>query len=168
MDAALIEELMNDPERTVVEIEVQIVGRLRKHGKDPKFVALSERLEQLRLKHEQGLLNSLEFLKSLLDLAKDVVEAEKDERPAQREDDAIAALTELFRSVKNPETPVIVERVVSDIDEIVKQVRFPDWQLTEAGEREVKKALRRCLLKYKLHNDADLFDRAYGYIRQYY
>jgi type I restriction enzyme R subunit len=168
MDAALIEELMNDPERTVVEVEVQIVGRLRKHGKDPKFVALSERLEQLRLKHEQGLLNSLEFLKSLLDLAKDVVEAEKDERPAQREDDAIAALTELFRSVKNPETPVIVERVVSDIDEIVKQVRFPDWQLTDAGEREVKKALRRCLLKYKLHNDADLFDRAYGYIRQYY
>ena len=24
------------------------------------------------------------------------------------------------------------------------------------------------LLKYKLHNDQDLFDRAYGYIVQYY
>ena len=27
---------------------------------------------------------------------------------------------------------------------------------------------RRALLKYKLHTDQDLFDRAYGYIRQYY
>ena len=35
-------------------------------------------------------------------------------------------------------------------------------------EREVQKALRRSLLKYKLHTDQDLFDRAYGYIRQYY
>jgi type I restriction enzyme R subunit len=147
---------------------VQIVGRLRKHGKDPKFVALSERLEQLRLKHEQGLLNSLEFLKSLLDLAKDVVEAEKIIEPVQQENQAIAALTDLFQSVKNAETPVIVERVVSDIDDIVKQVRFPDWQQTDAGEREVKKALRKCLLKFKLHSDADLFDRAYAYIRQYY
>lgn len=168
MDAALIEELMNDPETKVVEVEVQIAGRLRRHGKDPKFVALSERLEQLRLKHEQGLLNSLEFLKSLLDVAKDVVEAEKVVEPVQQENQAIAALTELFQSVKNSDTPVIVERVVSDIDEIVKQVRFPDWQQTDAGEREVKRALRRCLLKYKLHNDGDLFDRAYGYIRQYY
>jgi hypothetical protein len=37
-----------------------------------------------------------------------------------------------------------------------------------AGEREVKKALRKTLFKYKLHQDADLFDRAFGYIRQYY
>ena len=36
------------------------------------------------------------------------------------------------------------------------------------GEREVKQALRRALLKYKLHTDQDLFDKSYGYIRQYY
>jgi type I restriction enzyme R subunit len=168
MDAALIEELMNDPDKSVVEVEIQVVGRLRRHGQDPKFIALSERLEQLRLKHEQGLLNSLEFLKSLLDLAADVVEAENAVQPEEQEDKAIAALTELFQTVKNSETPVIVERVVADIDDIVKQVRFPEWQQTEAGEREVKKALRRSLLKYKLHNDGELFDRAYGYIRQYY
>lgn len=45
---------------------------------------------------------------------------------------------------------------------------FPGWQQTAAGEREVQKALRKNLLKYKLHTDQDLFDRAYGYIRQYY
>ena len=41
-------------------------------------------------------------------------------------------------------------------------------QATHAGEREVKKALRQTLFKYKLHQDAELFERAYGYIREYY
>ena len=61
-----------------------------------------------------------------------------------------------------------VERIVADIDDIVKKVRFPDWQRTNAGERLVQKELRRTLLKYKLHTDQELFDKAYGYIRQYY
>ena len=35
--------------------------------------ALGERLEELKEKHEQGLLTSVEFLKELLNLARDVV-----------------------------------------------------------------------------------------------
>jgi len=84
------------------------------------------------------------------------------------EEQGKAALTELFGEIKSAQTPVIVERAVADIDDIVRQVRSPGWQQTAAGEREVQKALRKSLLKYKLHTDQDLFDRAYGYIRQYY
>lgn len=62
----------------------------------------------------------------------------------------------------------MVERIVTDIDEIVRLVRFPGWQTTHAGELEVRKALRRTLLKYKLHQDKELFEKAYGYIREYY
>lgn len=62
----------------------------------------------------------------------------------------------------------MVERVVADIDEIVRLVRFPGWQGTQAGEREVKKALRKALFKYKLHADEELFEKAYSYIKQYY
>ena len=40
--------------------------------------------------------------------------------------------------------------------------------LWTAGERDVKQALRKALLQYKLHTDQELFDRAYGYIKQYY
>ncbi len=44
----------------------------------------------------------------------------------------------------------------------------PGWQTTKAGEREVQKALRKVIyVKYKIKNQ-DLFDKAYGYIRQYY
>jgi len=53
-------------------------------------------------------------------------------------------------------------------DEIVRLVHFDGWQNTHAGEREVKMALRKTLFKYKLHQDAELFERAYGYICEYY
>lgn len=70
--------------------------------------------------------------------------------------------------MKNAKTPVMVERVVTAIDEIVRHVRFRDWQKSSAGEREVKQALRRTLLKFQLHQDEALFEKAYGYVRQYY
>jgi type I restriction enzyme R subunit len=63
---------------------------------------------------------------------------------------------------------VIVANVVKAIDEIVRLVRFPGWQHTSQGEREVKKALRKTLLGFQLHQDAELFERAYEYVRQYY
>ena len=81
LDAALMEELLNDPDKRIIEVEIQVNGRLRRHGRDPKFIELSERLEALRLKHEQGLLASIDFLKGLLELAKDVVEAERSSLP---------------------------------------------------------------------------------------
>ena len=169
MDAEVLEGLVaaKDPTKTK-EIEIKIIARIRKHKSDPRFVALGERLERLREKHEQGLLNSKEFLKQLLELAKEVLSAEKTVTPEEEQDRAKTALTELFSEVKNDRTPVMVERIVTDIDGIVRVVRFPDWQQTSAGEREVKQALRRTLLKYKLHQDQELFDRAYAYIREYY
>jgi type I restriction enzyme, R subunit len=77
-------------------------------------------------------------------------------------------LQRAFEEVRNKNTPVIVERVVNDIDEIVRLVRFPGWQHTSAGEREVKKALRKTLFKYKLHAEEELFEKAYRYIKRYY
>ena len=104
----------------------------------------------------------------LLELAKDVVEAEKHTTPEEEQNQAKNALTELFANAKTEKTPVMVERLVNDIDEIVRLVRFPGWQQTTAGEREVQKALRKTLLKFQLHRDQELFDKAYRYINQYY
>ena len=73
-----------------------------------------------------------------------------------------------FTSLKNEKTPVIVERIVNDIDEIVKIVRFDGWQDTVSGKREVKKALRSIIaIKYKI-KDTEVFDKAYSYIEMYY
>lgn len=170
MDAEVLEGLLDakDPDKKSREIEIKLIARLRKHKDNPKFVALGERLEKLKERHEQGLLHSLDFLKELLTLAKEVVQAEKQVDPVDEQAKAKAALTELFAEVKNGKTPMVVERIVTDIDEIVRLVRFPGWQNTKAGEREVQKALRKVIyVKYQV-KDQDLFDKAFGYIRQYY
>ena len=138
------------------------------YSKDPKFIKLGEKLQALRDKHEQGLLTSIEFLKLLLELAKEAAQAEKEVVPKEEIDKGKAALTELFNGVKNHETPVIVERVVAEIDSIVKIVRFPGWQNTTSGRQEIKKELRKIVwIKYKI-KDQSVFDKAYGYIEQYY
>ncbi len=170
LDADLLEAVLGtpDPDKKAKEIEIKVARRLRSREHDPRFKELGERLEELRQRHEQGLLVSVDFLKALLDLARDVVAAETVIEPMAAEDLGKGALTELFESVRNEDTPIIVERVVADIDEIVRYVRFAGWQNTHAGEREVKMALRKTLFKYKLHQDQELFDRAYGYIREYY
>lgn len=169
LDADLLEAVLSNPDpKKAKEIEIKVARRLRKHLGNPKFKALSERLDALRDRFESGVLNSVEFLKQLLQLAKEVLQAEKETPPEEDEDRGKAALTELFNEVKTAETPIMVERVVADIDEIVRLVRFPGWQDTLAGEREIKKALRKALFKYKLHADEELFEKAYSYIRQYY
>ena len=132
----------------------QLVGRAGARNRQCRF--------------ESGQINSVEFLKQLLQIAKETLQAEKEVPPEEDEDRGKAALTELFNEIKTTDTPVVVERVVADIDEIVRLVRFPGWQGTQAGEREVKKALRKALFKYKLHADEELFEKAFSYIRQYY
>lgn len=122
------------------KIEIDLVAKIREHTKDPKWMKLGEKLEKLREQHEQGLLNSIEFLKMLLELAREAAQAEKAVIPEEEIDKGKAALTELFNGVKNTNTPVIVERIVTDIDEIVKIVRFDGWQNTTGGRQEVKKS----------------------------
>ena len=170
LDADVLDGILKDanPGKKAREVEIKLIARLRKHAGNPKFKELGERLEKIREKHEQGLLNSLEFLKAILEVAKDTVEAERQIEPEQDQDRAVAALTELFNEIKTQQTHVIVERIVADIDGIVKQVRFPDWQNTTSGQREIQKALRLSLRRFQLHTDQELFDKAYSYIRQYY
>lgn len=163
-----LQQLLAQDVRKIIEIEINIIARIRRHSKNPKFIALGQRLEDLKERHEKGLLTSLAFLKLLLELAKDVVAAEKEVVPAREQDRGKAALTELFKQAKNAKTPVMVERIVNDIDAIVRAVRFDGWQQTTGGEREIRKALRSTLLKYQLHREQELFDRAYEYIREYY
>ncbi|HEV2081800.1 MAG TPA: HsdR family type I site-specific deoxyribonuclease [Brevundimonas sp.] len=170
LDSDLLQAVLGDPDpdKKSKEIAIKLDGRLRKHAGNPTFKALSERLEDLRERHQQGLLLSIEFLKALLALAKDVVRAERQSTEEPEIDAGKAALTALLEEARNGKTPIMVSRVVDDIDEIVRAVRFEGWQTTHAGEREVKKALRQTLLRYQLHQDADLFDKAYAYVREYY
>ncbi|TCK67243.1 type I restriction enzyme R subunit [Winogradskyella wandonensis] len=169
LDADVIEDIFNNPDpKNAKKLEKLLVKRFKRHAGDPKFKSLSERLEALRDKAEQGLITSIEFVKELCKLAKETIAAEKELEELLVEKTPKAALTELFLELKTDETPAVVERIVGDIDAIVRVVRFPGWQKTSSGEREVQKSLRKALLKYKLHKDQLLFERAYAYIKEYY
>ena len=171
LDATMIDEFINkggDTKKKAKQIEINLVAKILAHTNEPRFVKLGEKLEELRQKHEQSLITSIEFLKLLLELAKEAAQAEKEVVPEDEVDKGKAALTELFNSVKNQATPIIVERIVNDIDDIVRIVRFDGWQSTTAGKQEIKKALRSVVwIKYKI-KDTEVFEKAYKYIEQYY
>ena len=171
LDADLIDDFIEgkkSAKKRVKKVEIDLIAKIRKYSTDPKFQELGKRLEDLREKYDAGLINSVDFLKMLLDLAKQASEAEKEVVPEEEIDKGIAALTELFNGIKSPKTPVMVERIVTDIDDIVKTVRFDGWQDSTEGRRLVKKPLKEIVaIKYKI-KDKELLDKAYRYIETYY
>ncbi len=80
LDAELIEALLktDNPDRKAKELQIKIVDRLPKHMGNPLYRKLSERLKRLKEQHEAGRLHSISFLKALLDLTHDLVNAEKE------------------------------------------------------------------------------------------
>ena len=140
LNAEVIDDLMNkkDPKQAQKVLKI-LIARLDKHKGMLVFKELSERLEAVRDKAERGLINSIEFIKELCQIAKETLQAEKQYETTEQRKTAKGALTELFREMKTDKTPAIVERIVNDIDEIVRIVRFDGWQNSSVGEREVKK-----------------------------
>jgi type I restriction enzyme R subunit len=167
MDEFILDQLRGGDKKKVKELELKIVWRLHKHVDDPRFIELGKRLEELKEKHYRNAVTSLEFLKELLKLARETVALER-ETKAQPVDNSKEALTKLFEECKVEKTPIIIRQIVEDIDSVVKVTRFEGWQWTISGEREIQKALRKTLLKYQLHKEQELFDKAYAYIREHY
>jgi len=169
LDAEVIEDLMSGKDSGAgKEIEKQITARIARHLNNPVFVELGRRLIELRERYADTQQSSLDFLRELLDLARDTVAAEKETGQKPREEQGRAALTELFESLQDKGTPVIVENIVSRIDEVVRGVRFEGWQSTQQGDKEVRRALRKTLyVQFKIP-DNDVFEKALGYVREYY
>lgn len=174
VDSDVIDTVLEDEkarEKKIVEIEKMLRLRLGEHKGDPNFKKFAEKLDELRERMAQNLISSIDFLKQLLVLAKDLLEEEKKkDEPQDKRAKARAALTDLFQSIKTEDTPIIVEQVVNDIDnEVVNIVRqFNDAFQSVTARREIKKKLRSILwVKYQI-KDNDVFERAYQYIEMYY
>jgi type I restriction enzyme R subunit len=157
-----------EQEKRARRLEINLMGLLRGHG-DPKFVALGERLEKLRQDYEAGVIKAIDWLKGLLDAAKDTVrlERELDEKVVTVEDN-IQALTKLFLETRPDRTPQVIQDIVEQIDKIVKATRFKGWQNSNSGPREIQKALLLTLAQFGLGRDKELFIKAYGYIEEHY
>jgi type I restriction enzyme R subunit len=162
---------------TIDEVLDTLEARLRRKlaggAGHPVWRALSERLDALRSAHVAGAAASVEFLKSLLDVARQVVEAERAEGEGRLDEFEVldpdrGALTQILREFAPPDVPVIVANVVEQIDAIVRPIRGTGWQESQPGDREVRRQLRVVLRDSGLPPSGDLYDRAYGYIREHY
>lgn len=174
VDAGIIDSILEDEkklQKKIVEVEKMLRLRLGEHKDNPNYKKFAEKLDELRERMAQNLISSIDFLKQLLEMAKELLEEEKKiDQPQDKRAQARAALTDLFQSIKTDETPIIVEQVVNDIDnEVVNIIRqFNDAFQSVTARREIKKKLRSILwIKYQI-KDNDVFERAYQYIEQYY
>ena len=174
VDAGIIDSILEDEkklQKKIVEVEKMLRLRLGEHKDNPNYKKFAEKLDELRERMAQNLISSIDFLKQLLEMAKELLEEEKKvDQPQDKRAQARAALTDLFQSIKTDEIPIIVEQVVNDIDnEVVNIIRqFNDAFQSVTARREIKKKLRSILwIKYQI-KDNDVFERAYQYIEQYY
>jgi len=146
-------------------IEIKITRRINKDRNNPKFIAISEKLEELREKYNQKLIDNKEYLKGLIDLARTVIAIEK-ETKAIVEDTERKALTRIFEKANTPSEEI--KKIVDEIDEIITRERYDGWQNTSHGTKLIQQKLYRILYDHKLSDDEELFDKAYNYIREHY
>ena len=169
------------PEEIIESIEVRINRKLSSEPDNPTYRSLATRLDQLRQMQLVEAADSVEFLKQLLEIAKDVVAADneaahKGDRVADSEsaqtsllpEQRIGALTQIFNEYRPNMTPDIVENVVHEIDAVVSGARFTNWQTSREGTRLVKIGIRRALQKFGLPANNGLFERAYDYVAEHY
>ncbi len=165
-------------------IRKRIEARLAHNPSNARYRSLAERLESLRQTYIDTAEESIEFLKKLLEIAREVVQADREQvaeegaaavaataKPAAESllpEQRVGALTQIFQEYKPDATPEIVERVVKEIDAVVMAVRFSGWQTSREGDRTVKFEIRKAFKKYGLEPTGELFDRAYAYVAEHY
>lgn len=156
-------------------IEKRLAAQLAGGKSHPVYESLARRLDDLRKHNLAEAEGSVEMLKKILDLAKDLTIAVKAEAegdldsltPGLLPDPNIGALTQIFVEYAPTATPAIIERLVTDIDRIVRQVRSLGWQESVRGDRDIRRELRLVLHKQGLTQD-EVYDRAYAYVRENY
>lgn len=180
----LIDEGLIDSEKalegkTAADVIDSIANRLKKklagpNGDHPVYKSLAERLERLRERTLTAAQQSIDWLREAFQLAGDVTEAEKAEREAGRDgldllpDPRVGALTQIFYETAPDGTPELIERVVLDIDAIVRRVSYDGWAVSNEGDRLVRRNVRAVLRKHGMHQVEGLFEDAYDYISKNY
>lgn len=191
-DAGTIQTLLDDPEFATIKREVEdksaqqvldsITKRLQARidgstGDHDVWRSLAERLEQLRARAIGQAQVALDWLRDLLVAARDLTVAEKAEDRRGRDgldalppltDPHVGALTQIFQEYAPEDTPILIGRIVEQVDAIAKQVCHPGWVSKTSSIRDVRLALRKTLRHNHLEHDGDLFDRAYAYIEEHY
>jgi type I restriction enzyme R subunit len=159
------------------EVLDSIESRLRRRMEEsdsPVYQSLAERIEKLRRKAITSVEESLAFLEQALQIAQDVVAADRAAEEGRLEDlEPLAdpkrgALTQIVEENTPPGLHKIVPDIVSRIDSIVVKVAYTGWTESDAGDKKVRKELRSALRNFGLPVTGELFNKTYEYVRENY
>lgn len=153
------------------EVLDSIEARLRRMNEDttPEYASLAQRIEALRTTTIHNVEESLAFLERALGVAQDLVAAEKSTTATNSVVDLrFGALTLIVEENTPPGLHKIVPDIVERIDAIAVQVVYSGWSESDAGDKKVRRELRKVLKDFSLAGDQDLFVKTYNYVRENY
>jgi len=154
-------------------IEARLKRRLAATN-SPIYKSLAERIEKLRNQAITNVQDSLAFLEQALQIARDVVAADR-----AAEDGALAEMARLFDPRRGALTQIVEENtppglhkivpdIVDRIDGIVSQVAYTGWKESDSGDKKVRKELRAALKTFGLPVTGALFEKTYAYVQESY
>ena len=165
------------PGEVFKEVLDSIEARLKRRlaaTESPVYKSLAERIEKLRNQAIANVEDSLAFLEQALQIARDVVAADR-----AAEDGTLDALARLFDPKRGALTQIVEENtppglhkivpdIVDRIDRIVRQVAYTGWRESDSGDKKVRIELRTALKTFGLPVTGALFDQTYAYVRENY
>jgi type I restriction enzyme R subunit len=164
---------MKTETKPLSSLKQRIAGRIADSSNVKVWASLSQRLEELGQQSIAEAAASVDFLISLLEIVREMLVAEQggDEGTIDQVvvfDPNLGALTQTFTEYPPQHVPVIVSRIVEEIDAIAALAKGTQWKESSPQDRKVQKALRLVFKKFGLPLTGELYDRAFAYIHQNY
>ena len=124
-----------------------------------RYMALAERIRQLRDRIIQNAQDALDFLSEALRVARAVVDAEKHpDQAVVLDDDHVGVLSRIIHD-HAPEGLTITERnLAAEIDTVVKQTLSRSWDNGEARNRGVRRATAAVYRRYMIKPLGEPYD----------
>ena len=148
MDAELVDTILKtgqDPKKITKKVIIDLVARIQAHAGDPKYKKIGEKLEEIKEQYEQGLFYSIEFLKALLELAKETAQVEKEVIPEEEIDKGRNALTELFNGIKTEQHQLSKQELLTILIQLLKELDLMVGKILFKAKKRLKKTKKNYL-----------------------
>lgn len=134
-----------------------------------KYMALAERIKQLRERIIQNATDALEFLAEALKVARSVVDAAKTpEAPLVTDDDHVGVLSRMIAEHAPKGLSVTERRLAEEIDQVVTHTLAGSWDNADARSRGVRRATAAVFRRYQIKPVGEPYDSTVQYIEAHY
>jgi type I restriction enzyme R subunit len=165
-----------DGEDTAPPSAAEILDRIKAaldNGVEPgsaKYIALAERIKQLRDRIIQDSHDALEFLAEALRVARAIVNAEKhpDDAVVVLDEDHVGVLSRIIHDHAPAGLTVTERNLAEEIDQVVTRTLARSWDNADARNRGARRATAAVFRRYMLKPVGEPYDSTVAYIEAHY